>query len=366
VTRLPVLGARQPDLEALRGLAALMVFASHLPWYQYFPHGLVQNVPEWLSPKAPIFGAGGFAVVLFLVLTGTGLCRLLVLKAPALVRYLRDRLGKLFSIYWLIAVPVLLVAIGSRWLPLTQLPNAVLMLTGLGFVTPGSWATIFPSWWYMAIAWQVVLVAPLLVWGMRGRVRPAGVLVATALVVLASCWAVPALGLNYAEKALVFCRGLEVLGGAFLALELWPEVRERLGISRGHAGLLVVATVACLLALLAAGLGGRWLYRAVGLGLVAAVVYLRPLQRWGAAAMTRAAVYAGGLSFAFYLLHEPVLIAIRGWTGAPTRIGIGALAAISLVVVGALAVLFTHALAWLQGRRSRRVAAFAASEREAR
>lgn len=360
-----VSGGRQPDLEALRAVAALMVFASHLPWYQYFPHGLVQNVPEWLSPKAPIFGAGGFAVVLFLVLTGTGLCRLLVLKGPTLGRYLRDRLGKLFSIYWFVAAPVLLIAFGARWLPLSQLPNAALMLAGLGFVTPGSWATIFPSWWYMAIAWQAVLVAPLLVWGMR-RLRPAGVLVATALVVLASCWVVPVLGLNYAEKALIVCRGLEVLGGAFLALELWPEVRERLGVSRGYAGLLVAATFACLVALLVAGLGGRWLYRAAGLALVAAVVYAHPLQRWGAAAVTRAAVYAGGLSFAFYLLHEPVMLVIRGWTGAPTHIALGALAAISLVVVGALAVLFTHALAWLQGRRRVSAVASAASKGEAR
>lgn len=65
MSRPAVLGARQPDLEALRALAALMVFASHLPWYQYFPNGLVRNAPAWLSPSAPIFGAGGFAVYLW-------------------------------------------------------------------------------------------------------------------------------------------------------------------------------------------------------------------------------------------------------------------------------------------------------------
>jgi peptidoglycan/LPS O-acetylase OafA/YrhL len=353
VTRSPVLGARQPDLEALRAFAALLVFASHLPWYQYFPNGLVRNAPAWLSPAAPIFGAGGFAVVLFLVLSGTGLCRLLVLKAPPLVRYLKDRLGRLFYIFWLIAAPILAISFGIGWLRFGQLGNAALMLLGLGFVTRGSWAAIFPSWWYMAIAWQAVVVMPLLVLGFR-RIRPAGVLAISAFVVLASCWVVPASGLGYAEKSLIICRGLEVLGGAFLALELWPEVREKLGVSRRGAALLVAATVACMVAMLATGLGGRWLYRAVGLALVALVVYAHPIQRFGGGRIARAAVYAGGLSFATYLLHEPVMLAIRMLTGAPTHISLGSLATVSLVVVVALAVLFTRGLAWLETVRTRR------------
>lgn len=353
MTRPAFLGARQPDLEALRALAALMVFASHLPWYQYFPNGLVHNAPAWLSPAAPIFGAGGFAVVLFLVLSGAGLCRLLVLKAPALGRYLRDRLSKLFIIFWAIAVPILLISFGIRWLPLSQLPNAALMLFGLGFVTPTSWAAIFPSWWYMAIAWQAVVVVPLMVFGFR-RIRPAGVLAVTALVVLASCFVVPAAGLGYGEKALIICRALEVLGGAFLALEMWPEVRERLGVSRRGAALLVAATIACLVALLATGLGGRWLYRAAGLTLVALVVYAHPIQRWGSRNVARLATYAGGLSFAVYLLHEPVMLVIRHFTGAPTHISLGALAAISVVVVVPLAVLFTRAVARVGVSRQRR------------
>ncbi len=346
-------GARQPDLEALRALAALMVFASHLPWYQYFPNGLVRNAPAWLSPSAPIFGAGGFAVVLFLVLSGAGLCRLLVLKAPPILRYLRDRLSKLFVIFWVIAIPVLLISFGIRWLPLSQAPNALLTLLGLGFVSQASWAAIFPSWWYMAIAWQAVVALPLMVWGFR-RIRPAGVLVVTALVVLASCWVVPALGLDYGEKSLIVCRALEVLGGAFLALEMWPEVRERLGVSRAQAGLLVAGTVAVLVALLVGGLGGRWLYRSAGLTLVALVVYARPIQRWGGDAVARAAAYAGGLSFAVYLLHEPVMLLIRHVTGAPTQISLGALAAISFVVVGTLAVLFTKAVASVGAARRTR------------
>lgn len=353
MTRPPVSASRQPDLEALRALAALMVFASHLPWYQYFPDGLVRNVPEWLSPSAPIFGAGGFAVVLFLVLSGTGLCRLLVLKAPPLWTYLRDRLGKLFTIFWAIAIPVLVLWYALGWLPVSQLSNAALMLLGLGFVSQGSWAAIFASWWYMAIAWQAVVVMPLVVWGLR-RIRPAGVLVVTALVVLASCRFVPALGFAYGEKSLIVCRALEVLGGAFLALELWPEVRDRLGVSRRGAALLVAATIAALFALLAAGLGGRWLYRAVGLALTAIVVYVRPIQRWGAERLARAAAYAGGLSFAVYLLHEPTMGIVRRLTGAPTHISLGALAAISVVAVGSLAVLWTQGIAWFGRDRARR------------
>jgi peptidoglycan/LPS O-acetylase OafA/YrhL len=65
-------------------------------------------------------------------------------------------------------------------------------------------------------------------------------------------------------------------------------------------------------------------------------------------------VYAGGLSFATYLLHEPVMLAIRMLTGAPTHISLGSLATVSLVVVVALAVLFTRGLAWLETVRTRR------------
>jgi peptidoglycan/LPS O-acetylase OafA/YrhL len=330
-----------------------MVFASHLPWYQYFPDGLVRNVPAWLSPAAPLFGAGGFAVVLFLVVSGAGLCRLVVVKAPPFLRYLRERLGKLFTVFWVIAFPVLVVALATRWMPVSQIPNGLLALLGIGFVTPGSWAAVFPSWWYMAIAWQVVLVVPLMVWGLR-CVRPVGVLAVTALVVLASCWAVPQMGLGYAEKSLIVCRGLEVLGGVFLALEMWPEVRERLGVSRREAATLVAVTIACLLGLLVAGLGGRWLYRAAGVSLVAVVVYARVIQRSGVVWLARGAVYLGSLSFAVYLLHEPVMILVRNLAHAPHGISIGALAAISLVVVGALAVLFTRGAARLGAARPRR------------
>jgi len=353
VTRPTLSGARQPDLEALRALAAVMVFASHLPWYQYFPNGLVRGIPMWLSPSAPIFGAGGFAVVIFLVLSGTGLCRLLVLKAPPLQRYLRDRLGKLFTFFWAVAIPVLLLWFSIGWLPVQQAGNAVLMLFGLGFVSLSSWAAIFPSWWYMAIAWQAVVTVPLMVWGMR-RYGAAGVLAVTALVVLASCFVVPALGMDYGEKSLIICRALEVLGGAFLALELWPEVRDKLGVSRRGAALLVVGTFGCLVALLAAGLGGRWLYRAAGLALVACVVYARPMQRRGAERMARAACFAGGLSFAVYLLHEPIMVIIRRLTGAPTGISLASLAAISAVVVTGAAILFTMAFSRWELHLSRR------------
>lgn len=333
--------SRQPDLEALRAVAALMVVTAHLPWYQYFPGGVWPSAPVWLSPRAPLLGIGGFAVVLFLVISGAGLCRLLVLRAPLWPVYLRGRLWKLFSVFWSMAVPVLLLWFAIGWLQPSAVPKAALTLLGLGFVSPDSWAAIFPSWWYIAIAWQVVAVIPLLVFGLR-RLPPPAVLALTALVVFASCFVVPMAGLAYAEKGLIISRALEVLGGAFLALELWPEVRERLGVTRRGAAWLVAATIGCMIALVAAGLGGRWIYRAVGLALVAAVVYGRPLERLGAVRAAGWAARAGGMSFAVYVLHEPVMLVVRRFTGAPTGISLGMLAAVSLAAVMTVAVLFTR------------------------
>lgn len=354
-------GSRQPDLEALRAIAALMVVTAHLPWYQYFPGGVWPAAPVWLSPRAPLLGIGGFAVVLFLVISGAGLCRLLVLKSPPYATYVRGRLWKLFTVFWSAAAVGLVIALALGLLHPAQTWDVVVTLLGLGFVSAATWAAVFPSWWYIAIAWQVVVVMPLLVLGLR-RLRPAAVLALTALVVAASCLAVPAAGLAYAEKGLIVSRALEVLGGAFLALELWPEVRERLGVSRAGAAWLVVATVGCLLALVALGLGGRWIYRAAGLALVAAVVYGRPLERLGAVRTARWAVWGGGMSFAVYVLHEPVMLVVRRATGAPTHISLAALAAVSLVAVMTVAVLFTRVSDAVRARVSTRASARAKGE----
>jgi exopolysaccharide production protein ExoZ len=335
--------SRQPDVEALRALAALMVMAAHLPWYQYFPRGVWPSAPHWLSYRAPLLGVGGLAVVLFLVMSGAGLCRLLVLRAPSWRTYLRTRMGRLFGVFWAIAIPAVVVWLALGWLPVSQLGGSALVLFGLGFVSKASESAVFPSWWYMGIAWQVVLAVPLMVWAMR-RIKPVGALAVTTVVVVASCYLVPLVGAPYdLERALIVGRALEVLGGAFLALELWPEVRERLGVSRRGAALLVTSTLGVIVALYATGLGGRWLYRAAGLAIATAVVYARPLERLGWARLSALAVTAGGASFALYLLHEPVMSVIRRLTHSPTHISLLWLGVISLVVVVPLAVLFSYA-----------------------
>jgi peptidoglycan/LPS O-acetylase OafA/YrhL len=340
--------SRQPDVEALRAVAALMVVAAHLPWYQYFPGGVWPSAPRWLSYRAPLLGIGGLAVVIFLVVSGMGLCRLLVLRAPKPGAYLRTRVGRLFGVFWVVAIPVLVLWFAVGWLPFREAGDSALVLLGLGFVTPASSSAAFPSWWYMGIAWQVVLAVPVMVWGMR-RFRPVIVLVVTAGVVIASCFLIPLIGAPYdLERALIVGRALEVLGGAFLALALWPDVRERLGVSRREAVLLVTGTIAVIACMYVVGLGGRWLYRGVGLALVAAVVYIRPLERWGGARLSELAVTGGAASFALYLLHEPAMSVIRRATGSPTHISMLLLGLISLAVVVPLAVLFSHAeRAWI-------------------
>ncbi|HEY5506500.1 MAG TPA: acyltransferase family protein [Coriobacteriia bacterium] len=349
--------SRQPDIEGLRALAAIMVVVAHLPWYQYFPGGVWLSAPRWLAYRAPLLGIGGLAVVIFLVISGAGLCRLLVLKSPPLGGYLRTRMGRLFGVFWAAAVPISIGAFVTGWQPIAQLGNVALVLLGLGFVSKASWAALFPSWWYIAIAWQVVLVAPLMVWGMR-RLRPWGLLAVTAGIVIAGCYLVPLLGMHYdGEKSLIVGRALEVAGGAFLALELWPEVRERLGVGRGHAAGLVLATVAILAGMYFTGLGGRWLYRAAGLALTAAVVYARPLERLGHARPAALAVAAGGASFAVYILHEPIMLLVRRASGAPDHISLLALGALSLVVVVPVAVLFDRAIGVVQARASARAKA---------
>jgi peptidoglycan/LPS O-acetylase OafA/YrhL len=214
----------------------------------------------------------------------------------------------------------------------------------------------------MAIAWQVVLAVPVMVWAMR-RIRPAGVLALTAAVVIAGCYLVPLVGMQYdGEKSLIVGRALEVLGGSFLAFELWPDVRERLGVSRRGAALLVAATVAVLAGMYFTGLGGRWLYRAAGLALVAGVVYARPIQRLRGRRIAALAVAGGGASFAVYILHEPLMLVIRRMTGAPQDISLFWLGVISLVVVLPVAVLFNRGVEAVQTRVGARARADAKGE----
>jgi peptidoglycan/LPS O-acetylase OafA/YrhL len=182
-------------------------------------------------------------------------------------------------------------------------------------------------------------------------------------VVIAGCYLVPLLGMQYdGEKSLIVGRALEVLGGAFLAFELWPEVRERLGVSRRGAALLVVATVAILAGMYFAGLGGRWLYRGAGLALTAAVVYGRPIERLGRARLASIAVAGGGASFAIYILHEPLMLVIRRLTGAPLDISLLWLGVLSLVVVVPVAVLFNRGVEAVQARAGARARADAKGE----
>ncbi len=110
------------------------------------------------------------------------------------------------------------------------------------------------------------------------------------------------------------------------------------------------------------GLGGRWLYRAAGLALVAAVVYARPIQRLRGRRIAALAVAGGGASFAVYILHEPLMLVIRRVTGAPQDISLLWLGVISLVVVVPVAVLFNRGVEAVQTRVGARARADAKGE----
>lgn len=336
-----VVGARQPDLDALRALAALGVFASHLPWFAYYGRPSTSTPIGRLVGGAPLLGVGGFAVCVFLVISGVGITRLLVVRAPKWDAFVRARLGALFGTYWAVAIPVLVVAAALGVLALADLWKVPLWLTGLGVVSRASFAPLLGSWWYIGLALQVILVMPAVVWGLK-RFGPWAVLGAAWALALTTCFALAPLGIGYAEKSLIACRGVEVVAGALLACELWPDVAAGLGITRRTAGLALGVAAVSLLGLGTVGLGGRWFYRGAAILLAAAVVYARAIERSGAKWLAAIAVAAGAVSFAFYLVHEAVIKGVWALAGGAGRVQFALGTTVALVVATLLGVLFTR------------------------
>jgi peptidoglycan/LPS O-acetylase OafA/YrhL len=347
--------ARQPDLDALRAVAALGVFASHLPWFAYFGHPSTQGWLGALVGGAPLLGVGGFAVCIFVIISGVALTRLLTLKAPAYLGYVRARFGNLFGTYWAIAVPVLAYVLVAGIIP-AEWWKVALWLAGLGFLTPETLSPPIGSWWYIGLAWQVIVTAPLVVWGIR-RFGAWVVVGVAGAVALSTCFVLVPLGIAYAEKTLVVCRILEVVAGAMLACELWPEVGDALGVDRRTAGLAMATTGALLAGLAFAGLGGRWVYRAVAVALVGGVMYARVIERSGKQRAARLACWLGGLSFVFYLVHEAVIKALWGSGVGPGVAPFAVGTAVALVLSTAIAVLFTKGAARLRASRVSRAGA---------
>ncbi|QEH31969.1 O-acetyltransferase OatA [Aquisphaera giovannonii] len=320
---------RVPELDALRGLAAMAVVVFHAD-------------ARW-------FRCGWAAVDLFFVLSGY-LITTIILRHRAnrgfLASFYARRALRIWPLYYVV---VGLVAAISPWLKYppdwSALPAVLTFTQDLSEMWTGHPAAVFSPYlghlWTLAVEEQFYLIWPALVL-LAGRGRVARLAVAVAAASVAARWS----GLNY---ALLIARADGLAMGALLAalaMRAGDDPGRRRGLARGSLAALLGGAAAVWL------LGGLTFlkrvpspgpvmlaYNVTFLGAVGLIVTGagRPalaFLRW------RPLVRLGSASYGLYLIHQPVLQALvemansRGIPGRPARVLIpGILASVALAAL---------------------------------
>lgn len=221
----------------------------------------------------------------------------------------------------------------SRWITtlhdglwsLLQVENWALIARASDYGASRSWASPFQHFWSLSVQAQVLLALPVVL-GAVGLVarrlglpaRPLAVAVLIAATAASLACSVHATAQDQAAayfdtRARIWEFGL----GALLALGGGPleralagagAVRRALRLGLGWAGLAVL--VGCGLALDVQGAFPGWIAVVPLLGAAAVILAGRTHSRWGADRLlsTRPAAFLGDVSYAFYLVHWPLLI----------------------------------------------------------
>ncbi|MSU90643.1 acyltransferase family protein [Rhodobacteraceae bacterium 2CG4] len=280
----------QISLDELRGLAVLIVFASHAA-----NDGLL---PGWLGG-----GAGQTGVQLFFLLSGLLMARLYGARRfdrAQAAAFAAARAGRILPLYALV-VALSLLAAALGFAPHYRFDGAAAALAALALAEAPQelWSIPVEAQFYalFLLVWArigarplrlALLIPPaiLLAAGWRGLVSEAAVLIPYLPVFLAGVWlgALPAAALRRLDRPWLPWLALAALLATLPGLRptLLPEVwdgfypRFWLDPARLAAALLLAAS--------AAACGGRWLAGAplAVLGRVSFAVYLfhRPVLRW--------------------------------------------------------------------------------------
>lgn len=354
---------RLPFVDGLRGVAMLMVLVYHC-WVHTICAPIPLPLGRWhLDVTAPLH-YGYLGVHLFLVLSGFCLTYPLARRGAAGMRL---ELGRFFKRRaWRILPPYYVALAFFSFFPAVELAlraalehsdggvmpvTLVQVITHLFMVHNFSTAwmgTINGSFWSLALEWQLYLVFPFLVWGLR-RWGPARTLAATLALTLAyRSWVYATQDTSRLEIGYLWAYALPgrlfefVLGmTAALTLAGLREVPPRAWVRRYLAGAVTFGLLGLCVAhlwsvfspvtdviwglaffcLLMYG-GGRsaagrcWLDSRplAGLGLISYSVYLihEPLIRRGYAALHSLSLPPAAMLLLFELLVAPLLVGL-GW-----------------------------------------------------
>jgi peptidoglycan/LPS O-acetylase OafA/YrhL len=309
-----------PELEALRGVAILLVFAYHASSMLL---GGYRFDGSWVSPAAAFPYAGHTGVTLFFVLSAFLLSRPFLAEArgePPVDRagFFRRRARRILPAY-LAAVAVGTLASASQASDLLRGLPHLLFLSGL----PGV-PELFPYgsvWWSLGTEVQFYLLLPLLPVALRApRTMLAACLVYAALfAALSDVRSVALLGTrgSLLWRAPSFAAGIAAAFAYERLAPRWPASPPPRWLSAGGADLVLLALLAALGFLLrwvvwkgyfaAEHASPEWhalealLWASIVLWVLVAPVRSRPLLR------NPALEGVGRLSYSIYLTHLPIL-----------------------------------------------------------
>jgi peptidoglycan/LPS O-acetylase OafA/YrhL len=311
--------ARHRGLDGLRGLAALVVFAGHA---LKAPRAPLPSILEH-SPLHALFD-GTAAVDLFFVLSGFVLALPFVgddARPLQLRDFWRKRVLRIYPAYWA-ALAIALLLQRFAWAP--PIPGASAWLDHFWATPPTlhelaahavmigpsfDWARLDPVIWSLIVEMRLSLVYPFVIFLLARVARPrSAALLLFAAVVLAL---IPTL--NYLP--------LFVLGGitARFRAPLFAWVRQ---LSNVTIAIVAVAAVIAFDARFAFGvawaetpLAYRLSDYVIALGSLTLVVLVAARPSCDAFFARRPLAFAGDVSYGFYLVHFPILLATVSLVG---------------------------------------------------
>lgn len=318
-------------IDVLRVLGALMIFVYHFSTDYERTLGSSPFGSSFLNASWPHFNT--WAISLFVVLAGMSLT--LSWRPPVrLGTYLRRRALRLLVPLWIIGVPYVIAGLALGLMTPAELWKVPVWFAGLGVISPATFLPVSEAWWYVTVALQCALVAPVVMRPLD-RLGLAPTLAGVVAVTLASLLVIGRLPAewHYLAQGLALARLIEFGAGVLAARVLRGQVGAGTSVSLG-LGLAVAALLADRLGAVTPG--------ATVTVLIVVVIGLALLVRSGPVSPGWL-VSAGLATYPFYLAHAPIgaysirvltsLGATAPWLLAAVALGISCAAAAAVTML---------------------------------
>jgi peptidoglycan/LPS O-acetylase OafA/YrhL len=339
------------EFDGVRGLLALWVFIAH-----GIELGPFSSIAGHLRPQ--------YAVDVFIILSGFVIFHLLS-RGEDYATFITRRFFRLFPVFALCFLFALLLRgalrvddevafgfIGKQSLTPHLIAHATMLHGAVPEqILPNSAESVLPPAWSISLEWQFYLLAPVLFWfAMRPQWKSG--------LVLAALVAIRVLSIRHSVGLLVpgtprdltfnlsafFPLKVEFFAAGALSWMLWRAYDQgRVRLTSRRLALAVAGALVMMIATESLALG-LWMAGFVFLIDAHGEHFWRGSTLFSRFLSHRAARFLGEISYSFYLVHVPVIVAVRQFVFGPDVISSPKLFAVALMAVSGAAAL---ALAWL-------------------